>query len=288
MDGHKELASYTKLVEKMKTYYPELDVSSVTSMDTSLLCILTGFPKEFSKNLKSIRARLGISQKEMSLKLGISFVTYSYWETGANPPRITTLKEIFEKTDFFDPSEIISVNPVSPTSTIERKVPILPKNFFIGESFDSFRRKFERFQATDFFTIETQDSYDFALTIDDPDMVGYEKAIPVGAVVLCSYAPLLNKSRYEILRYINKKISVVGIVHREARIRETFFDEDFFTLRCWNATQPEKRFPVDLSLISKLDNPEKAKWLGYETHADNIEVFGIAKKVIFDLESVCL
>lgn len=197
------------------------------------------------------------------------------------------MKEIFEKTDFFDPSEIISVNPVSPTSTIERKVPILPKNFFIGESFDSFRRKFERFQATDFFTIGTQDSYDFALTIDDPDMVGYEKAIPVGAVVLCSYAPLLNKSRYEILRYINKKISVVGIVHREARIRETFFDEDFFTLRCWNATQPEKRFPVDLSLISKLDNPEKAKWLGYETHADNIEVFGIAKKVIFDLESVC-
>lgn len=89
------------------------------------------------------------------------------------------------------------------------------------------------------------------------------------------------------LRKYRSNQSVVGIVNREARIRETFFDEEFFTLRCWNPTQPEKRFPVELSLISKLDNPEKAKWLGYETHADNIEDFGVAEKVIYDLNIVC-
>lgn len=286
METFKELVSYPKLIEKLKTYYPDLDVSSTREVDNALQCVISGFPREFSKNLKNIRARLGINQRVMAQRLNMSFVTYSFWETGANPPRLNKLKEIFEKNDFFDPSEIISVNPVSPTSSLERKIPILPKNFFIGESFDSFRRKFERYQATDFFTVETQDSYDFALYVEDADMVGYEKAIPVGAVVLCSFAPLMNKSRYEILRFINKRISVVGIVHREARIRATFFDEDFLTLRPWNPTQPEKRFPVDLSLISKLDNPEKAKWLGFDTHADNIEVFGVAEKVIYDLKSV--
>ena len=69
---------------------------------------------------------------------------------------------------------------------MEQSVPILPNDFFIGENFDSFVRKLDRYQATDFVKIETQDSYDFALRIDDTDMVGYEKAIPVGAIVLCS------------------------------------------------------------------------------------------------------
>lgn len=278
----REFNEYSKLVEKILTYYPNLNTKSNDAMDNAVDCILRGFNDELVKNLRTLRSKYSYTQKEMAQKLNVSQVTYAYWETGAYPPRISKLKEIFARVDF-DPSEFISVNPVSPKSSLVKRIPVIPSNFFYGKTIDSFIKSLESYSASDYVTIETPDLYDFAIKVVTNDMVGYDKAISVGAFVLCECQFLKGKDRNEIYDLTTQNVSVVGITHGEAQLRETAFDGEFLTLRCWNPTLPEKRFPIELSFISKLDNPEKAKLHGYETLAGNVEIFGRVKKVILDL-----
>ena len=285
MCEYSELNCYPKLLDKLKTYYPDLDESSPHEVDNALQCVISGFPKEFCNNLKNIRIRLGYSQRVMAKKFNTSFVTYCYWENGVNQPRLSKLKEIFHDNYSFDPSEIISVNPVI-QSSFKRRIPILPKNFFYGTSFEAFTRKLEKVDFNNLQTLETQDDSDYAFIIDDIDMIGYEKAIPVGAVVFCSIEPIKkNKNHDELLRYLNKKIAIVSITRGEPCLRQIFFDDEFLTLRPWNPTQPEKRFPVDPNVLSNMDNKEKEKasWNGIATPADSIEILGVAKKYIYEL-----
>lgn len=285
----RELSSYPALVKKMKTYYPDLNISSSAEMDNALLCIVSGFPNEFSNNLKKIRNKLGFTQRDMANKLNISVVGYAAWENGTSPPRVSRLKDIFERLYFIDPSEFISLNPVLQENSKEKQIPIFESNFFYGLKTIDFLHKLKTNIFSDHIRISSNWVFDYGVIVDDTDMIGYERAIPVGAVVLCSVAPIDNKSDIDIYRAVNKNVSIVSIMHSKACLRETFFNEEFLTLRPWNQTQPEKMFPVQIELIDKLDEKEKVKvrWNGFDTHIENIEIFGVAKKVIFDLDSVC-
>ena len=52
----------------------------------------------FNKKLKELRKETGISQKELSNKLGKTQSNYSLWELGKTEPNITDLKKL---ADFF-------------------------------------------------------------------------------------------------------------------------------------------------------------------------------------------
>lgn len=44
---------------------------------------------EFQKRLKELRTEKGLSQKELSEKIGTTYSAISYWETGVNEPKMS-------------------------------------------------------------------------------------------------------------------------------------------------------------------------------------------------------
>ena len=55
--------------------------------------------KIFCENLKSIRKERGLSQKQVSLKLGVVESCYANWEQGRTEP---SLKDLIDLADFFE------------------------------------------------------------------------------------------------------------------------------------------------------------------------------------------
>ena len=47
---------------------------------------MIGSPKAFPELVKDVRRQLGISQKELAHKLGVSFATINLWENGKTIP----------------------------------------------------------------------------------------------------------------------------------------------------------------------------------------------------------
>ncbi len=45
----------------------------------------------FSKNLKDIRLMKNLTQKDLAIKLNVSFKTISHWEAGYSEPSLTML-----------------------------------------------------------------------------------------------------------------------------------------------------------------------------------------------------
>jgi transcriptional regulator with XRE-family HTH domain len=282
----KELSAYPKLISKIRSYYPDLDENDVKSVDMRLWCILSGFSKEFSENLKTIRNRLNLNQTEMGKIFSVSTMGYAQWEKGICPPKISTLKETFDKLELFEPDEIISFNPFNNQSLAVKQIPIIPSKWFRGKTLESSSRLLPTFKAEKYISSSFLDGdYDFAIEIEDNSMMGNERSIPKGSIALCQNKSLLNKSNEDVFREVAGKVSVVGITSSSAEVRETFFNEKFLILRCWNYTLPEKMFPIDQKYLDDLSDEDlnKTKFLGYETFASSIQIHGIVKKIIFDL-----
>ena len=49
---------------------------------------------KFNENLKAARERRGLSQKEMSERIGVAKSTYSLYESGNREPNVQTIKRI--------------------------------------------------------------------------------------------------------------------------------------------------------------------------------------------------
>tara|TARA_R110001583_G_scaffold193470_1_gene362046 strand:- start:9883 stop:10089 length:207 start_codon:yes stop_codon:yes gene_type:complete len=47
---------------------------------------MTPTTDEFANTVKNLRAQLGLSQEDLSKKLGVSFATINRWENGKNHP----------------------------------------------------------------------------------------------------------------------------------------------------------------------------------------------------------
>lgn len=60
-------------------------------MHKGLLMTLTA--DEFANTVKSLRARLSLSQEDISKELGVSFATINRWENGKNHPSKLALKQ---------------------------------------------------------------------------------------------------------------------------------------------------------------------------------------------------
>lgn len=50
--------------------------------------------EHFNENLKEVRLKKGISQKEVAEKIGVAKSTYSLYESGNREPNVETIKKI--------------------------------------------------------------------------------------------------------------------------------------------------------------------------------------------------
>ena len=55
--------------------------------------------KHFYENLKNVREKKGISQKEMAERIGVAKSTYSMYESGSREPNIQTIRKIADVLD---------------------------------------------------------------------------------------------------------------------------------------------------------------------------------------------
>ena len=65
---------------------------------------------EFATRLKEIRTKLGLTQKEMSEKLGCSRASYAYYETDKNIPDINFIKALHDLPELKENPELAGIS----------------------------------------------------------------------------------------------------------------------------------------------------------------------------------
>ncbi|MGN1281386.1 MAG: helix-turn-helix domain-containing protein [Succinivibrio sp.] len=276
-----------QLISKLKTYYPELDVSSAKNVELSLLNVVAGFKREFGENLRRIRASTQMTQVTAADYFGVTLSAYNQWETGKASPRPTKIEEICTKFKI-DPADLINQNPVSSEAIYDRSVPILPSNFFVAKTFSFAFSEFQKIDTNNYETVKADEFgvYDFAVKVTNSDMAGDEKSLPKGCFAFCSWKELMGKEQLDQMKAADGKIALVSIAYNTVIFREVHFDGKFLTLKCWNKDKEEKKFPVKLGDEALLDDPEQAKFSGFVTPASYIQIFGIVKKCLIDYENL--
>lgn len=276
-----------KLISKLKTYYPDLDVSSPKNVELSLLNVVTGFKKEFGENLRKIRATTDMTQVTAADFFGVTLSAYNQWETGKASPRPTKLEEICVSLKV-DPADLINVNPVSSEAIYDRRVPILSLDFFKAKTFGSAFSEFHNqdISCSEKVKADEYGKYDYAVRVTNTDMVSDRVSLPNGGIALCSWKDLMGKEPLEQMQVADGTLALVSIVYNTVVFREVHFDGKFLTLKCWNKDQEENRFPLKLGDEALLEDPEQAKFAGIVTPASYIQIFGIVKKCLIDYENL--
>ncbi len=54
------------------------------------------YPKQIQLNIRAARERLGITQEQLAIALGVSRITVNRWENGSRLPSILVLAKIAE------------------------------------------------------------------------------------------------------------------------------------------------------------------------------------------------
>lgn len=70
--------------------------------------------ENFNENLKRAREQKGMSQKDVSEKIGVAKSTYSLYESGNREPNVHTIKKISDVLDI-SADELLGIRPYQPT-----------------------------------------------------------------------------------------------------------------------------------------------------------------------------
>lgn len=271
----------TELISKLKTYYPNLDESSMADVENALLCVISGFRDIFSSNLRRIRGRFQMTQSTASEIFDVSYSSYSAWENGKAIPRISNLKSGCMQLRV-DPAEFITINPVSPESVFERKVPLVSIPFFRGKPFAFAFRDFDLALKNDefhFVPVEEYGRYDYAVEISDVDFPTDDFLTSHKAIAFCSWKEFAGQDPIEQMKIANNKLCLIAFMTNKFSIRRVLFDGKFLKLVPINKSEQEYIFPLKTDYIEEMQEPEKAKFLGYDTLAANVQIYGNVKNI---------
>lgn len=270
------------LISKLKTYYPKLKETSVPDVDNAFMCVIGGFKEIFADNLRRIRGKFMMNQTTASSDIfGVSYSSYSAWENAKAIPRVANFKEGCKKLGV-DPAEFISINPVSAESVFEKKVPLLAIPFLRGKPFAFAFRDFEdseRKKELQYIPVEEYGKYDYAIEIDKESFPADDFLLNYKAIVYCSWKEFAGIDPIQQMKIANGKLALVAIVYNKFSLRKIRFDNEFLTLEPINKTEPEYIFPMDLKYIEKMKEPEKSEYLGIETLAANVQIYGLVKNI---------
>ena len=231
----------------------------------------------FGKRLQTIRKSKNISQLSLAKALHISRLSYVAWETGRHVPKLPKLEELSSYLEV-DVSELISNLESNETvaSVISKfSKPLLEPSLMEKTKFPAFLQTFRNSEDTCCsVNLDAFNECDCVYIQDDDSMEGSQHTIPKGSKVLCSLKKIekiYNKSKFEICDLLSGKVVLLTIFGQKPRLRQNEFDGQNLYLISWNDKYPNITLPTRLI---KEDN---------FFHADNVEFFAIAEKVIFDL-----
>ena len=273
-----DLSSSQALIRKLKTYFPNL-TENEESIGNALSYVINGFPEIFGANIKRIRESKHVSQKEMATALGVTPSTYSYWETGSHPPRLTKVLDLIDVLSS-DPCDFISDIPVLDQSEIMVNAPLYNSDFFVGKSNDNVDWLITRNVEQPTIKVSPLDCVDFVYKVSNTDMIGEERAIPLNAYAYCSFSRFKDvKNQKDRMAIANGKVALVSICSYSPTLREVKFDGTNLTLVAWNKKVKEDIFPV----YSENYPVKGTIWNGGETFAHNVSIYAIVSKVVIEI-----
>ena len=267
---------------KILNSYEEIDRSNV-DLEQIFNKVIKARSISFGKKLRSIRRSKEYSQLSMANYLNIRRATYISWESGSHVPRLPTLIALAEllETDICDLITGLEANPLKNGSKWNIKkasdsLPLLSPKSLERSSFLLFLNEFSvEYKKLPFKYFQFTNKYDCVFIQNDSSMDGVVRSIKKGASVLCSFKlikEIYSKSNNDILQALSGKIVLLTILGRNPMLREVYFDGEKLHLIAWN----EK---IESMVLPTGELPDKDKSI----HADNVEFFAVAEKVIFDL-----
>lgn len=287
------LSNSQKFITAIRYYYPDVPAYE-KDLEDAFENFLKGFPDLVRANIKKLRERSNISQRELAKKLNITQSSYSGWETGAHTPKVDNLIQMAELLEF-DPYEFIGDYPFKNKSTYGISVPIFDTEFFLNKRFNKFSDvvyKADPTNASEFgvkgfrpSTAATRDSFVFYNKSED--MLGVRNFIPANCMVYCNYAKIQGKSRLEKMAIANEKVALVSVNQGAPILRQVIFDSNTLTLRAWNDKVGDLVFPVNNMMANAYSSQRNTMVTdrGDIILADEVELYGIAYEYVKELDA---
>ena len=275
-DG-KNLSSSEGLISKLLTFFPTLERGE-DRVAKATMFVVKGHSVEFGSNLRELRKAKGYNQIDLAKLLEVGQNTYSNWETGTHVPKLANIKRIVELLDA-DPADLMPVNTEGRGGIA--KVPIITSSFLKLLRPGDLRRTMALAGELPYIRVPEGEVYDFAFREEDTDMVGDKMAIPPGSIALCQTRCfrdcVTSEQRFQAA---NGHLAVVSFMGMQGMIREVHFLDEVLNLVPWNPDAKLMAFPTDMKYADRVQPREAMKYLGYDTLAQHVEIFGVIEKSV--------
>lgn len=266
------------LICKLKTYYPDMG-STELDVEQALIKVLRNYPKFFGKNLKKIRSEKGLLQATLCSSLGISINSYSGWELGEHVPRLKNLQQLSEFLGV-DVGELFVEKPIELSN--ESLISVYVADSFYATTYEDIVTNRKRIEHAHLIKDPYNGKFEFAFKVGSNDMYGSDKGININSYALCTTEGF-SEDKIKNLFVCSGKVVLLSIARGPAMLREIHFNGTELRVVAWNPNETDYVFPLTDDDIDKLSDKEKYKYHNVSTNCYSVEVFGIVKKVIFDL-----
>lgn len=270
-------ASSSLLVENLKNFFPEMGTSE-TEVKQAMTKVLKTYLKEFGLNLKKLRTKKGINQVPFAKQLGVTQTTYSSWETGSHVPRLSKILLISELLGI-DVGELFLM-PYA--SSIQYSLPVFVKDDFIEIKLQNFFKdniQHHQIRVVDNFFKK----YQFVFRNTDDEMIEQGYGIPKNSNVYCTYDHCFNNGLLGCIQKVDGKVILMRIADGPVLLREIKYDGTYIRIKAWKSEIEDKLCLFDENQPLPKDNEKSAMFLNAPLVASKIEIFGIARKCVFDL-----
>lgn len=268
------------LVEKLSSFYPDIDEKSEEAVENAIIKIINLLPDKFAEKLRRERTRLGLNQKGMASSINVSFPAYSSWENGGYVPRIDKIRALHEKLNI-DIGDLIPDNPYLINKEI--KIPIFNKDLFFGIRCPDLENIIRTAPPDAYITLSDNNRYDFAIKIPSTELFGTQgKVTPSSAIALCNFREMKNMPDEERMYFVSGKLALISITFKDPEIRECFFNGQFLNLKSYDSRKINHNFPINKELIKTMEEPSSAFFLGHETCTSSVGILALVKRIMID------
>lgn len=271
-----------KFISALRYYYPDVNATQ-QDLESAFEKFLKGFPDLIKKNIKTLREKHNISQRELASKLNITQSSYSGWETGAHVPKLENLKQLAMLLDL-DPYEFIGDTSKTVSDAVY-SVPVFDNEFFFSKDFVFLSNQLAKIDVVtakeygvkEFRCCSSPLKDSFVFFNRSEDMVGTRNTIPANSYVYCSFESLKVFDRIERLEAANDKVALVKLGEGAPLLRQVIFDSNHLILRAWNDKVSDMIFPISKGSIGVYGSRDYVSMANGELiYAEGVEIYGIA------------
>lgn len=271
-----------KFISALRYYYPDVNATQ-QDLENAFEKFLKGFPDLIKKNIKTLREKHNVSQRELASKLNITQSSYSGWETGAHVPKLENLKQLAVLLDL-DPYEFIGDTSKNVNDAVY-SVPVFDNDFFFSKDFVFLSNKLAKIDVVtakeygvkEFRSCSSPLKDSFVFFNRSDDMVGTRNTIPSNSYVYCTFESLKVFDSLDRLAAANYKVALVKLGEGSPLLRQVILDSNHLILRAWNDKVPDMIFPVYKSSIGVYSSRNYTSMANGELiYAKSVEIYGVA------------